>query len=178
MNKIKIGFFTILILFVIIVSLASVVYISRDTTPPESPEPPPYKGPYIKHWETLFTMTLTFSEDYYVLNYTLEADWNYFNLLSDTNQFEYPFVYAVSSDMFENFSRAVEYEYFDHYEDPILEKVYQFEIYSRYNIYGNFSVPYLDNWSIFICNNHCGPNTFTYHDAIFNYSYYTEREMK
>lgn len=48
----------------------------------------------------------------------------------------------------------------------IIEQVYQFEPYNQYNIYGDFTPPYLDQWSIFICHHNPGFNDFIYHDKI------------
>ena len=146
--------------------LYSIILIRPVDENQQPPEPPPY-DPYMKNWES-YRITLTFSEDYYVLNYTMEANWVYLNHFTETDRFEHPFLYVVSSEMFEDFSRAVEDPYFDHENDPILEEVYNIITYPRYyGFYYNFTAPYLDNWFIFLCNNHCGPNRFTYHDAIY-----------
>lgn len=158
----SVGLFLI-VFFVILLPTLLIIMDTKETK--ESNNGNEECNPIVKHREE-YHITLTFWEDYFLLNYTMSSNMTYWNLITEFNQFEYPFVYAVSSDMFEKFSRAVEDPYFDHYEDPILEYVYQFETYNQYNIFGNFTLPYLDQWFIFICNNHCGPNRFTYHDRI------------
>lgn len=160
-------FFLFLLLLMILIPTILVAIYNIDTNNESDDDNDDEEcNPTVKGWDD-YRITLTFSEDYRVLNYTMSSNMTYYNHFTDTDQFEYPFLYVVPSDMFENFSRAVEDPNFDHYEDPILEKVYNIITYPRW--YGNdynFYPPYLDNWSIFLCNNHAGPNRFTYSDMI------------
>lgn len=166
----SIGMITVIIFIgMIILGGSLIVWVNLINNPIEPIEPDDPIDPYIKSWEE-HELHLYFN-DYYLLNYTIPQNYKYYNLCFD---FEYgclrsdwyPPLYAVSSEMFEEFSIALEDEYFDHYEDPILEKVFVFER-QRYccDDY-SFTSPYNDTWYIFVCNSPCGTNYFIYADMI------------
>lgn len=165
MNRKKIAYILVLLTLFGLFLITIIVLIPKNPKIPTEPIEIIEPEPYVKEWSELEYMTIYFNNGHIILNYTIPSSMTYSNLIL-ANQFNYPIVYMVSSDMFENFSEAIKDIYFDHYESPILDKVYQFEFYNQYNIYGSFSPPYLGVWFVFICNNHAGTNYFQYSDTI------------
>ena len=159
---------SIVVLSVSIIGL-NILYQSNQTIEPdESDEPDEPDDPYLKGWDSYFNIRLYFLYDPFILNYTIPSGYRYRNIIIDVGVNGYPDVFAVPSDLFENFSLLLESEPYN-YQDLIPERVYEFERYSPSNIYGDFYPPSLDTWFIFIVKNDVGTTTFTYADTILDH---------
>lgn len=158
---------SILIVFGIGIT-TSVLILNVPDKPDEPDEPDEPIDPYVKGWGIMQYIVFISSNDYFFVNYTIPPNYTYRYLVVDVECCA-PYIYAVSSEMFEVFCEAAEEGYI--YNNPIVESVYQFERYDeywRFNIYGNFVPPYLANWYIFYCACQGGRTAFNFADAIFD----------
>jgi len=172
-KKIKIGILAGILVIIFVIGFGIGIIILNEPnepneTPPNEtpPNPPEPIDPYIKGWSMEVEIVFIDSSDYFVVNYNIPKNYTYRYCITEKSGGLY--IYAVSSEMFEEFKTAVREGYI--WTNPIIERVYQFEmydIYSRFRVYGNFISPCLDNWYIFYCGEG-GRVSFNFADAIFD----------